>query len=244
MTTLALPRPHRVRHETRRRPVTVARIEQISAHFVSVVFHGESLADFQSDGFDDHVKFIFSNESGEGQRRDYTPRRCDRANNELTIEFLTHGHGEAGAWALKAAPGTAAVIGGPKSSMVIPTEYAWHLLAGDETALPAIHRRLEEMPSGAAVTVLLKLADDRDRREFETQAQADVSYLAPGADLADAIRDFKLPSKEGFAWCAGEASAMARVRDVLLVEKGHPHEYARIAAYWKENAQDAHEVLS
>lgn len=244
MTTLALPRPHRIRHETRRRPVTIARVDQISPHFVSVVFHGESLADFQSDGFDDHVKFIFCNGGGEEQRRDYTPRRFDRAKNELTIEFLTHGHGDAGAWALKAAPGMAVEIGGPKSSMVISAQYQWHLLAGDETALPAIHRRLEEMPAGAAVTVLLKLADDRDRRTFVTKARADISYLGPGTDLANAIRDLDPPSKEGFAWCAGEASVMARVRDVLLIEKSHPHECARIAAYWKENAQGAHQVLA
>jgi NADPH-dependent ferric siderophore reductase len=240
MTTLTLPRPHKVRHETRRRPVTVVRAEPLSPNFISVVFHGESLADFRSDGFDDHVKFIFENEAGEEQRRDYTPRRFDAHKRELTIEFLTHGHGDAGAWALKAQPGMKADIGGPKSSMVIPTEYPWHLLAGDETALPAIHRRLEEMPSGAAVEVLLKLRDDGDRRTFATKAQVSISYLPPDIGLADAIRSLRLP-KNGFVWCAGESSVMAHVRDAVLED--HPHEYARIASYWKQDAPGEHAVL-
>jgi NADPH-dependent ferric siderophore reductase len=219
-------------------------VAPISAHFQSIVFAGESLADFRSDGFDDHVKFIFRNAAGEELRRDYTPRRYDRVRRELTIEFLTHGHGDAGAWAERARPGAEAVIGGPKTSMVIPTEYPWHLLAGDETALPAIHRRLEEMPAHAVVVALLRVSDDADRRTFQTKANIDVSYLAPGDDLATAIGNLKLPSKDGFVWCAGESTEMRRVRDVVLGDNGHPHEYARIAAYWNRDARSAHEVLA
>jgi NADPH-dependent ferric siderophore reductase len=241
---MTAPRPHKVRHEPRRRPVEVMRVGKLSPNFVSVTFGGEALADFRSDGFDDHVKFILSTEAGEELRRDYTPRGFDPARRELTLEFDLHSKGEAGAWARRAAPGAQAIIAGPKSSMVIPTDYEWLLLAGDETALPAITRRLEESPAGARVIALIKLADAADRRVFDTQAQAKVIWLAPDADIAAELRALELPSRQGFVWCAGESSAMARVRDVVLVEKQHPHELARIASYWKINASGAHEVLS
>jgi NADPH-dependent ferric siderophore reductase len=79
-------------------------------------------------------------------RRDFTPRHYDQAARELTVEFALHATGAA--WARQAAPGQVAVIAGPRGSMIIPMDYAWHVLAGDATALPAIRRRLEELPAG------------------------------------------------------------------------------------------------
>jgi hypothetical protein len=52
-------------------------VERVSPNFVAVAFAGESLADFVSESFDDHVKFMFRDETGELVRRDYTPRRFD-----------------------------------------------------------------------------------------------------------------------------------------------------------------------
>ena len=142
-------RVERVRHELRRREVQVLRVQTLGAEFVRVVFGGESLADFVSLGFDDHVKFIIDGPNGEPVRRDYTPRRYDRERRELTIDFALHGDGAAAEWARQARAGQPALIGGPRGSMVVPTDYAWYLLAGDATAAPAIGRRLGELPAGA-----------------------------------------------------------------------------------------------
>jgi NADPH-dependent ferric siderophore reductase len=116
------------------------------------------------------------------------------------------------------------------------------LLAGDETAVPAISRRLDELPAGVRAIVIVKLAAE-DRRTFFSRAQFDVRWIEADASLADAIRDLALPQGEGFAWCAGEAAEMARVRDVLLAGKGHPKEAARISAYWKAGVSEFHEDL-
>jgi NADPH-dependent ferric siderophore reductase len=240
---LAIARPERIRHETRRRPVEVVRVEAITPNFVAVTFGGESLDDFRSLSFDDHIKVILSDGADEEIRRDYTPRRFDKAAGELTIEFFTHSHGVASEFAQRATTGMKAAIGGPKSSIVISPDYASHLLAGDETALPAIHRRLEELPEGARVLALIKLEDAADKRTFDTKANAEIRWLAGDADLPDEVAKHSWPS-DGFVWCAGEASVMRRVRDTVLKEKGHSHELARIAAYWRKDAPGGHEVLT
>jgi len=131
----------------------------ISPGFRRVVFGGESLADFVSASFDDHVKLMLDTGGAEPVRRDYTPRAFDTAARELTLEFALHGDGPAARWAAQAAPGQSVTIGGPRGSFVVPTDYAWHLLAGDETALPAVARRLEELPAEAHAIVVLQVDD-------------------------------------------------------------------------------------
>jgi NADPH-dependent ferric siderophore reductase len=217
-------RVQRVRHELHRRDVEVSRIDRVGASFVAVTFTGESLATFVSDGFDDHVKFMFVGADGEMVRRDYTPRHFDRRKAELTIEFALHG-------------------GGPRGSMVVPTDYDWHLLMGDATALPAIHRRLEELPAGTRAIVMAQVDDPADRRAMSSSADVAVDWFSTSAQLTDAARTLELPGGEGFVWAGGEASVMAGIRDIMLRDKGHPREAARISAYWRRGASDFHEDL-
>jgi len=221
----------------------VSRIERVGPNIISVTFAGADLAGFRSDGFDDHVKFGFDGSTGERISRDFTPRHFDAAANALSIEFVLHDEGEASAWARSARPGSAATIGGPKNSMLIPTDYAWHVLAGDSVALPAIARRLGELPANTRAIVLLRLDDAGDRREFDSAAPLELQWLASGDDLAEAIARLDLPEGEGFVWCAGEASEMARVRDVLLNRRHHPRDAMRVAAYWKRDQGNFHETL-
>ncbi|MFN6998203.1 MAG: siderophore-interacting protein, partial [Aquincola tertiaricarbonis] len=161
---------------------------------------------------------------------------------ELTIEFALHGHGPAAAWAAQAAPGMAATIGGPRGSMVVPTDYDWHLLAGDAAALPAIHRRLEELPAGTRAIVRLQV-EAGDRRALHSAAALDLQWLDSPEALLQSLQALALPAGEGFAWAGGEATLMARVRDLLLRDKGHPKEAARISAYWRAGAAGFHEDL-
>ncbi|WP_278348729.1 SIP domain-containing protein [Stutzerimonas kunmingensis] len=59
-----------------------------------------------------------------------------------------------------------------------------------------------------------------------------------------ALSRLDLPDGEGFAWGAGEASAMTAARQVLLNEKQHPTSAMRVAAYWRKGASDFHEELT
>jgi hypothetical protein len=178
----------------------------LSPGFVSITFKGEALADFTSLGFDDHVKLMFG-DAGDGQlRRDYTPRRFNREARELTIEFALHGHGAASDWARSATVGQRLLVGGPRGSMIVPLALGWHLLVGDATALPAISRRLEELPDGSRAFVFV-LADEADRRDFAGRPAVEAHWAGSNEELLAALEGLALPSAEtGFAWGGGEAS--------------------------------------
>ena len=243
MSSTTASRVQRLRFEPRRREVEVARVEQLGPHFVAVTFTGEALADFHSASFDDHVKFILPAADGAPVMRDYTPRSSDARSRELTIEFALHGDGPAADWAAQARPGQHVTIAGPRGSFVVPLDYAWHLLVGDDSALPAIARRLEELPAGARAMVVAHVADPADRRALATKADATVQWVDQPEQLVDAVRAMELPAGEGYAWCAGEARMAAAVRRVLVEEKGQDRHAIRAAAYWKRGAVAHHQNI-
>lgn len=235
-------RVQRVRHELKIRQVEVVRVREIGSHFRSVTFGGPDLQDFHSASFDDHVKFILG-EGPDAVKRDYTPRSFDPVAGELNIEFALHGDGPCAAWAAQAAPGQRVIIGGPRGSLIIPVDYQWQLLVGDETGLPAIARRLEELPAGTRASVIVKVADEADRRAFAGEGAVEVRWVASDAELLAAVQAWALPAGEGYAWCAGEAAAMAAVRHELVGVKGLGKHAIRAAAYWKRGGSGHHENL-
>jgi NADPH-dependent ferric siderophore reductase len=241
MSETDIPTIERVRHDLKLREVTVARINRVSPGFASITFQGEALADFTSLSFDDHVKFMFSDANGEQVRRDYTPRRIDTGAREIDIEFALHGHGGAAEWARNATIGQRAIIGGPRGSMILPLAMDWHLLIGDDSALPAVTRRLEELPAAARVDAVL-LVGAADRRAFATRADARIHWVDSDDALLQVLKNLPLQPGAGLAWGGGEAALMTRVRQVL-VETGMPRQAAKISAYWKRGVADHHERL-
>src|ERR1700690_1705836 len=183
--------PRRVRHEQRRRTLTVRQVETIAAHMVRVTLSGD-LEGFTSLGFDDHVKLFFPDgtKNAEGAPnmlgRDFTPRRYDPAQDTLEIDFAIHDAGPATRWAAQAKPGDTLALGGPRGSFIIPTSFDWHLLIGDETAVPPISRRLAELPAGSRAVVLAEVDGPADEITFQTTANATVTWahrkgVPPGA---------------------------------------------------------------
>jgi len=231
----------RVRHELHIRDVVVARIAPLGDSFLSITFQGEALAQFTSLSFDDHVKFMFD-VNGEQVRRDFTPLHYDLDKRELTLEFALHEDGASSTWARAATVGQRAIIGGPRGSMVTPKDYDWHLLAGDRSALPAIRRRLAELPAGSRVLAIIH-AGGADRLPLETKANAEVRWVDDDAALVEALRALPLPAGEGFAWFGGEAATAKAVRAILAEDKGLPKEAMRVSAYWKQGVADHHENL-
>ncbi len=236
-------RVQRVRHELKRRELQVTRVETISPHFRRVTFRGDALADFVSASFDDHIKLILAAGSDTPVMRDYTPRRFDTVARELDIEFALHGDGPAADWAAHAQVGQRVTIGGPRGSFIVPTDFGWHLLIGDETALPAVARRLAELPAGTRAIVRMAVADQADRRLLPSGADVDLLWTDSESELLTAVRTLALPAGDGYAWCAGEATTMAELRRVLVDDKGHDRHAIRAAAYWKRGAVAHHENL-
>lgn len=243
MKTVSYSRVLRVRHEVKMREMVVVHIEALTPHFRSISFHSNDLEDFVSASFDDHVKVFFDAPGREPARRDYTPRRFDLATRTLTIEFALHGDGPAAEWAAQASLGQRLSIGGPRGSMIIPVDYDWHLLVGDESALPAIARRLEELPTMTRAIVLTQTSDISDRRHFGSAAVLEQRWMRSTDDLIAAVHALDLPPGDGFVWCAGESALSKTLRRVIVADKGHDHKAIRAAAYWKKGAVGHHENI-
>lgn len=243
MNTSTERRVQRVRHELKRRHLTVTQVDPLSPHVRRITFTGESLADFVSASFDDHVKLMLNADSDQPVMRDYTPRHFDTAARTLSIEFDLHGSGPAAQWAAQAQPGQSVMVGGPRGSFIVPTDYDWHLLVGDDTALPAIQRRLEELPAGTHALVVALVADAAERPTLRSAAPLSVHWASTEADLLAAVNALPLPAGEGYAWAAGEARLMAELRRQLVGPKGLSPQHMRVAAYWKRGASAHHENL-
>lgn len=262
----------RVRHELKFRRADVVRTRLVTPQLLCVTFGGPELGDFLSASFDDHVKVflpapgqtepVLPMRAPDGSRlpavegapqpimRDYTPRRVDNAAGELDIEFVLHGDGPAGTWAAQARPGQWLGFGGPRGSFIVPHGYDWHLLVGDDTALPAIARRLEELPAGARVQVVAEVADAASQPALHSAAEVEFTWLHRGAAAAGsaglvlkALQRMSRPDGDGYVWGAGEAAEIAAVRAHLVqawsIDKGR----IRAASYWKRGAEAHHENI-
>ncbi|HEY9279191.1 MAG TPA: siderophore-interacting protein [Eoetvoesiella sp.] len=255
----------RLRHPIKARLLRVDRINQITPRLVNVTFSGDDLTGFTSSSFDDHIKvfiprngvtvvpeagpngLVFPDDVERPLARDYTPRRYDSANNVLDIEFVLHNEGPATDWVRQARVGDQLVIAGPRGSFVIPAGFDWHIMIGDETALPAIARRLEELPSGVNVHVIVQVENIAEELSFNTRADAKVTWVyrdgGSGNTLEAAVHNVVLPDGQGYVWAAGESSAMRAIHRHFVTELGLDKSRIRASTYWKRGVIGAHEVL-
>ena len=259
----------RVRHEIKRRMLQVRDVSRVTPNMLRVVLAGDDLAGFVSAAHDDHCKVFFPPPGEEKPvfpmqtpngpvypegvpkpaSRDYTPRRYDAAANTLTIDFVLHGDGPAAMWAAQARPGQFLGVGGPRGSFIVPDDFDWYLFVGDETALPAIGRRLEELPAGTRTIVVAEVADAAEEQKFTTRTRLETHWLRrdggkPGDPslLQKAVAALKLPGGDGYAWVAAEAATAKSLRRLLVDERGLPKDRVKAAAYWKRGAVAVHET--
>jgi len=258
----------RVRHPLKLRSGKVTRVVAVTPHLIRVTVCGEDLRDFNSTSFDDHVKVFFAAPGAENPvlptfgpdgpvvipgaarpiARDFTPRRFDPRTGELDLEFVLHEAGPATSWAAQARIGQTLSVGGPRGSMIIPASFDWHLLVGDDTALPAIARRLEELPSSARAIVVVEVADASAHIEFQSRADLQVIWCdrteSPDSGLLSALRNLPaLPTGEGYTWAAAESARVRQLREHFVKERGLHRSRIRAAAYWKRGEQAVHEVI-
>src|SRR4051794_5123424 len=246
--------PRRVRHEPRRRELEVRRVDKIAEQMIRVTLGGD-LDGFTSLGFDDHIKLFFPDGAapagGEPEfvARDYTPRRYDPVAKTLEVEFVIHEAGPATRWAGQARPGQSLRIGGPRGSFIIPINFDWHLLIGDDTGLPAIGRRLAELPAGTRVVVLAEVDGPGDHVEFANAADVTVTWAhrngveAGSSDvLARTLKTLQLPAGDYYAWVACESLIAKAVRAQLIADHGANPKWMRAAGYWRRGAVAVHET--
>ncbi|SFE52973.1 NADPH-dependent ferric siderophore reductase, contains FAD-binding and SIP domains [Actinacidiphila alni] len=174
--------------------------------------------------------------------RAFTVRSVDPAANELTVDVLLHGDTPATVWARHAAPGDLVGLAGPRHEFFASPEAGWHLLAGDESALPAIATIIESLPADTPVVALIEVRDEADRIDIAAPAGAEVHWLyrggAPEAGsglLEKAVRGLDRPFADAQVWIGAEAAAVRSVRRHLLDERGLPRPQLQAAAYWKRS---------
>jgi NADPH-dependent ferric siderophore reductase len=261
-----------VQHPYGFRLLAVQRATWLTPRMVRITLGGDALAGFRTEAPDDGTRLFFPPDPTDtawapavegstlvfpGDRppgREYTPRRYDPVAGELDYDFVVHGEGPASSWAANAVPGHVVGVSGPRRSRLLAGPIDWYLLAGDETAIPAIARRLEELPAGTRATVVLEVADADEEQPINRRTPADVELIwrhraGAGSDtsrlLTEAVRQLEIPSGAVFVWAAGEASAIRALRRHLLGERGIPVERTRMTGYWKRSVAnwDHHQPL-
>jgi NADPH-dependent ferric siderophore reductase len=207
------------------------------------------LAGFVSASHDDHIKLFFSDASGKAVARDFTPRRFDAARGTLTIDFALHETGPATAWAASARVGDVLEIGGPRGSSVVPDDFDWYVLIGDETALPAMGRRVEELRAGPQACVFAVVRDEGERLILTSAAELTTHWLhrREGDEDAEmliaALSSWQQPDGDGFIWIAAEASVARSLRQYFLEQRAHPREWIKASGYWKRGHAETHEKI-
>ncbi|MEU3281905.1 siderophore-interacting protein [Streptomyces antibioticus] len=180
--------------------------------------------------------------------RSFTLRRRIPGTRTVEIDFVLHGDtGPATRWAGSAQPGDRIGMVGPSAVYARPVSLTdsiadadWLLLAGDETALPAIGSLLDALPKDAHAVAYIEVADAGEQQDLETAGDATVHWLhrdgTPAGRsevLIDAVRGAEFPPGRPFVWLAGESGAVRALRRHLVDERGLDKRSIDFSGYWR-----------
>jgi NADPH-dependent ferric siderophore reductase len=242
----------------------VRSVERITPHVIRVVLGGDELAGLGAGEFTDHyVKLLFAQPGVsypqpldmEQIRRDmpreqwprmrtYTVRCWDPQALELAIDVVHHGDvGLAGPWAARVLPGEEVFFMDPGGAYA-PSEHAdWHLLVGDESALPAIAASLERLPVDACARVFVEVEGTEDEQKLASSGDVNITWLhrkggVVGEGLVEAVSALEFLPGSVHAFVHGEANFVKKLRHLLRVERGVPREQLSISGYWRSGSDE------
>jgi NADPH-dependent ferric siderophore reductase len=228
---------------------------RISPSFTRLTLTGPDLEHLEDAGFDQCVRLFFpregqdelwmptlSNDAWMAQTlvqpkarrpwvRNYTIRAFRPAEREVDIEVAVHGDtGPGSAWAGRARPGDPAGIFDEGISYLPIADAKWQLLAGDESALPAILSILERSPASLVAEVFLEVPETADIRPDVTHAEGvqvhwvarDGAAAVPGSLVLEAVKDAVLPAGPFYTWAAGESRLPTGLRRHLVNDRKVP----------------------
>jgi NADPH-dependent ferric siderophore reductase len=184
------------------------------------------------------VELLLREPGGRRVKRRYTIRQARPETGELDLDVLIHGHGPGSAWGASAQPGDRVEFMGPRGKLTI-TPAGWHLLVGDESALPAIAAISAALPAGEPARAVIEVRDADD----ELPLAAEVRWVhrgarAPGRPeaLLAAVEALALP-EHGHAYLMGETRTMVALR-ALLESRGFGHDAIFVKGYWNVGRPD------
>ncbi|WP_128375455.1 siderophore-interacting protein [Streptomyces cavernae] len=235
----------------------VVRTERLTPHMQRVVLGGEGLAGFAVGTSTDHyVKLLFPSGGAEYPdpfdmerireefpreqwpvTRTYTVRAWDPVHHELTLDFVLHGdEGLAGPWAARVQPGELVRFMGPGGAYAPDLDADWHLLVGDESALPAIAATLESLPAGVRVHAFVEVSGPDEEQKITSDAEVVWLHRGDrpvGEALVEAVRSLEFPEGRVHAFVHGEAGFVKELRRLLRVDLQVPREDLSISGYWR-----------
>jgi NADPH-dependent ferric siderophore reductase len=242
------------------RELVVTGAENLTPHMRRVRFRGEDLGRFAQGGY--HVYLVFPpanrapvwpvmGETGlpvwpQGPdaltRRVYTIREIDAARGELAVDMVTHaGEATPGSdFARRARPGDIVGITGPGGGEAPDARRL--VLAGDDTALPAIARILEDLSADAFASVIVEVDGPADEIALPSRARTDIRFLhRRGAEpgtlglLPRALQalDWDRIGPDPFVWAACEFADFKAIRCYLRQERGMARDRHMAASYWR-----------
>ncbi|SCL67987.1 NADPH-dependent ferric siderophore reductase, contains FAD-binding and SIP domains [Micromonospora citrea] len=242
----------------------VLRTERPTPHLIRLVLGGEELTGLPVGEFTDHyIKIVFPVSGVDypspmdlaairrelpreqwPRLRAYTVRAWDPLAGELTVDVVHHGdEGLAGPWAAALRPGDPVRFVGPGGAYAPSPDADWHLLVGDESALPAIAAALERLPAGAPALAFVEVADPAEEQPLASPGAVRLTWLhrgdrPVGQALVAAVRDLEFPPGEVHAFVHGEATFVKELRRLLRVERGVPRDRLSISGYWRRGMDD------
>ena len=247
------------------RRLVVRSVDELTPHLRRVTLGGDELDGFElgapaasvrilvpEPGADDLVlpswegnEFLYADGSRPSIRT-FTPREHDPGALELAIDVVDHPGGVVSSWARGAAPGDEVGCSGPGRGYEVDADAAGHVLAGDETALPAIAQLVAAIADDVPVRAIVEVRDDAARlpeldRAAERREPLDVDWLVTGdergAGLVRALRDVPLEPTTAI-WVAGEARVMQAIRTMLRDERDVGRSRTTVRGYWKDRGAD------
>jgi NADPH-dependent ferric siderophore reductase len=249
----------------------VVRSEKVTSHMVRVVLGGNGFETFRPSEFtDSYVKLVlvaddvdmagltrpltldsFAGLPAAKQPviRTMTVRRADAAAREIAIDVVVHGeHGAAGQWAATAEPGQPVYLMGPSGAYSPDPAADWHLLAGDETALPAISVALEALPPNAIGQTFIEIAGPEDEIPLNAPEGVQINWIYRGgradligedragdhAPLIEAVKTAAWLPGQVHAFVHGEAQAvMHNLRPYIRKDREVDAKWTSISGYWR-----------
>jgi NADPH-dependent ferric siderophore reductase len=249
----------------------VVRTEQLTPHMVRVVMGGSGFDTFTPSEFtDSYVKLVFVADevdmAGLPQPltldsfadlpdaeqpvvRTITVRRADPAAREIAVDIAVHGeHGTAGPWAASAKPGQPMYLMGPSGAYAPDPAADWHLLVGDETALPAISVALEALPANAIGQAFIEIAEPEDEIPLTAPEGVQINWILRGgradlvgeeragdhSPLVEAVKSAHWLPGQVHAFVHGEAQAvMHNLRPYIRKERAVAAKWASVSGYWR-----------
>jgi len=228
--------------ERRSLSTVVTDVAWLTPSMVRIAVTGPDLEGFGAGQFTDHyVKCKFGDKT-----RSYTVRHWDPESLRLTLDFVVHGDaGFAGPWAARAQTGDQLELMGPGGAYAPDPDADWHLMVGDDAALPAIAASLERVTAGVPVFVVIEVDGPEHEQRLDSPGDLQVTWVhrtqGPGEDPSlqlDAVQALTLPDGQGQAFVHGEATAVRLIRRHLVLDRGLSVEALSASGYWKLRRTD------